>query len=50
MWRALARVRRNPAESKTPCMHRNSMRENREAPLLTADTNGSGPVGESDER
>jgi hypothetical protein len=25
-----------PAESKTPCTHRNSMRENREAPWLPA--------------
>jgi hypothetical protein len=26
----------SPAESKTPCMHRNFTRENREAPLLSA--------------
>src|SRR5260221_4172123 len=26
------RVRRGPAESKTPCMQRNSVRENRETP------------------
>src|ERR1700674_5154205 len=31
---ALAQVHRGPAESKTPCTHRNSMRENRETPLL----------------
>lgn len=31
--RTLARVRRGPAESKTPSMPRNSMCENREAPL-----------------
>jgi hypothetical protein len=43
-------VRRSPAESKTPSMHRNSTRENREAQLLSAETNGGGPVGESDER
>jgi len=30
--RAIVRVRRGPAESKTPRMQRNSMRENREAP------------------
>ena len=30
-WRATAQVRRDPAESKTPCMYRNSTRENREA-------------------
>jgi|ERR1051325_1539643 hypothetical protein len=48
--RALMRVRRSPAESQTPCMHRNSTRENREAPLSTMAPNGCGPVGESDER
>ena len=32
-WRAIARVRRGPAESKTPRMHRNFTRENRETPL-----------------
>jgi hypothetical protein len=26
----------SPAESKTPCTHRNSMRENRETPWLSA--------------
>ena len=30
---ALTRVRRGLAESETPSMHRNSVRENREAPL-----------------
>src|SRR5260370_41780420 len=30
------RVRRSPAESETPGMHRNSMRENREAPAPPA--------------
>ena len=30
--RAEARVRSGPAESKTPCMQRNFMRENRETP------------------
>src|SRR6059036_1909732 len=30
---AIARAWRSPAESKTPSMQRNSMRENREAPL-----------------
>ena len=29
---AISRVRRGPAESKTPRMHRNSTRENRETP------------------
>jgi len=29
---AIARARRGPAESKTPSMQRNSMRENRETP------------------
>jgi hypothetical protein len=32
--RALARVRSGPAESETPCMQRNYMRENRESPRL----------------
>ena len=36
MWRTQTRVRRDPAESKTPRMHRNSTRENREAPLPPA--------------
>jgi hypothetical protein len=31
-------------------MHRNSMRENREAQLLSAETNSGGAVGESDEQ
>jgi len=35
--RALAQVRRGPAESKTPRMYRNSTRENREAQSLLAD-------------
>ena len=30
--RTITRVRRGPAESKTPSMQRNSMRENRETP------------------
>ena len=30
---AITRARRGPAESKTPSMQRNSMRENRETPL-----------------
>ena len=33
---AIARVQRGPAESKTPRTHRNSMRENRETPSLSA--------------
>ena len=33
---AKTRARRGPAESKTPCMQRNSMRENRETPLPPA--------------
>src|ERR1700679_411811 len=36
MRRTIARVRRGPAESQTPCMQRNSMRENRETPLPPA--------------
>ncbi len=32
----VSQVRRGPAESKTPSMQRNSMRENREAPLSSA--------------
>ena len=42
-------ARHSPAESKTPRMHGNFTRENREAPLLSAAGRG-GPVGESDER
>ena len=34
--RAITRVRRGPAESKTPRMHRNFTRENREAPWPSA--------------
>ena len=37
-----------PAESKTRCMHRSSMRENRETPLLPVAVR-CGPVGEGDE-
>ena len=33
---ALTQVHRGPAESKTPCTHKNSMRENRETPLPPA--------------
>ena len=39
---AKTRAWRGPAESKTPSMQRNSMRENREAPLSPA---GSGRAG-----
>jgi hypothetical protein len=45
---ARARARRGPAESKTPSMQRNSMRENRETPPPPAAV--SGPEGERDER
>jgi hypothetical protein len=38
-----------PAESKTPSMQRNFMRENRETPLPPA-SSGRGPEGERDER
>src|SRR6266516_872232 len=31
-----------PAESKTPCTHRNSMRENRETPLSPASSRRAG--------
>src|SRR5712692_7017155 len=46
--RALTGAIRGPEESKTPCMHRNSTRENREAPCRQQ-TQGNGPVGEGDE-
>jgi hypothetical protein len=36
------RVRRGPAESKAPGMRRNSMRENREAPLSPASNGRAG--------
>jgi hypothetical protein len=45
---ATTRVRRGPAESKTPGMHRNSTRENREAPLPSVGSR-RGPLGEGDE-
>src|SRR2546425_1042540 len=45
---AIARARRGPAESKTPSMQRNSMRENRETPQPPARA-VSGPGGEGDE-
>src|SRR5438094_9276537 len=41
------RVRRSPAESKTPGMQRNSMRENRETPSPPVEVGG--PGGEGDE-
>jgi len=44
--RTLARVRGGPAESKTPGMRRNSMRENREALPPARAPQGSGPEGE----
>ena len=37
---APTRARRGPAESKTPRMHRNSTRENREAPIAPAQSAG----------
>jgi hypothetical protein len=37
-----ARARRGPAESKTPSMQWNSMRENREAPQSPADSRRAG--------
>jgi hypothetical protein len=39
---AKARARRGPAESKTPGMQRNSMRENREAPQSPAGSERAG--------
>ena len=39
-----------PCGVEDPMQHRNSMRENREAQLLSAETNSGGPVGESDEQ
>ncbi len=47
--RAIRRVRRGPAESKTPGMQRNFMRENREAPRLPVGRKVGGPEGEGDE-
>jgi hypothetical protein len=47
--RAVTRVRSGPAESKTPCMQRNFMRENRETPSSPTKQQG-GPGGERDER
>src|SRR6266566_8020269 len=44
---AILRAWRDPAESKTPCMQRNSMRENRETPSPPAVVGG--PGGEGDE-
>ena len=44
---AITRARRGPAESKTPGMQRNSMRENRETPSLPVVV--CGPGGEGDE-
>ena len=43
----IMRVRRSPAESKTPGMQRNSMRENRETPSPPVEVGG--PGGEGDE-
>ena len=40
--RAQTRARRGPAESKTPCMHRNSTRENRETPSPPAASKEAG--------
>ena len=39
---AKTRARRDPAESKTPSMQRNSMRENREAPQPPASSKRAG--------
>jgi hypothetical protein len=39
---AITRAWRGPAESKTPCMQRNSMRENREAPRSPAGSERAG--------
>ena len=39
---AIARARRGPAESKTPSMQRNSMRENRETPSPPAGSERAG--------
>ena len=49
LLRAIARARSGPAESKTPCMQRNSKCENRETPSLPTKQH-SGPEGERDER
>ena len=47
---AITRAWRGPAESKTPSMQRNSMCENREAPLPPVGQSGRRPEGERDER
>ena len=47
--RAVARVRSGPAESKTPSMQRNFMRENRETPSSPTPQPG-GPGGEREKR
>ena len=39
---AIARAQRSPAESKTPGMQRNSMRENRETPQPPVDRRAGG--------
>ena len=39
---AIARAWRGPAESKTPCMQRNFMRENRETPQSSASSERAG--------
>ena len=39
---AIARAKRGRAESETPCMQRNSMRENRETPQLPAGSERAG--------
>src|SRR5271165_2301438 len=39
---AIMRAWRGPAESKTPCMQRNSMRENRETPRSPAGSERAG--------
>ena len=42
---AITRARRGPAESKTPSMQRNSMRENRETPSPPAGSERAGRRG-----
>jgi len=49
LLRATARGRSGPAESKTLCMQRNFVRENRETPLSPVEEYG-GSGGERDER
>ena len=43
------KVRQDPARSKTPCMHRSSLRGNREIPRLPAGERAAGRIGKSND-